>query len=244
MDIIKAIQTLEALASGCSPSSGEVIDRESVLNERDVIRALQIAIDQLKKPSSFSEVEISQGEIEIVIELFKNEKQKPNSSKMNSFFLGTKIFKFELIQNHTLYGKYKNVYSEGQLLDFFNDYFEDSASLNNRNEKERLYKQIDFFRTKPFNKLSDNAIKQLKEKINEIGILKKEHLSEYIVSSRIDYPRAYENWSEAEKELLKIAISYTNDLDLLSSCFQRGKSSIESCGQRIIYEMTNEETLH
>lgn len=49
MDINKTIEILEALASGCSPTTGEMINNDSVLNERDVIRAIQIAIDQLKK---------------------------------------------------------------------------------------------------------------------------------------------------------------------------------------------------
>ena len=79
----------------------------------------------------------------------------------------------------------------------------------------------------------------MKEKINELGVVKTENLSEYIQNARVNYPRAYESWSEVEKELLSKAIKYTNDLDLLSECFQRGKGSIESCGQRIIYESQN-----
>ena len=46
----------------------------------------------------------------------------------------------------------------------------------------------------------------------------------------------YKEALELEKELLSKAIKYTNDLELLSNCFQRGKGSIESCGRRLIYE--------
>lgn len=34
-------------------------------------------------------------------------------------------------------------------------------------------------------------------------------------------------------------MEYTNDLDLLSKCFQRGNGSIETCGQRIIFKSQN-----
>ena len=49
MDKNTTIEILEALASGYSPKTGEMFPDESVLNEREVIRALQIAIDELKK---------------------------------------------------------------------------------------------------------------------------------------------------------------------------------------------------
>ncbi len=74
-------------------------------------------------------------------------------------------------------------------------------------------------------------------------MLKTENLSEYTQNARKNYPRAYESWSEKEKELLFKALKYTNDLDLLSECFQRGKGSIESCGQRLIYESLNENDI-
>ncbi|MBK0369224.1 hypothetical protein [Flavobacterium agrisoli] len=48
MDQIRALEILEDIASGCSPTTGELVRNDSVLNERDVIRALQIAIDTLK----------------------------------------------------------------------------------------------------------------------------------------------------------------------------------------------------
>ena len=47
------------------------------------------------------------------------------------------------------------------------------------------------------------STKQLKNKINEIGILKTEDLSEYIVNARVRHFRAYESWTDKEKELLE-----------------------------------------
>ncbi|MHA7111939.1 hypothetical protein ACRTDU_17555 [Sunxiuqinia elliptica] len=241
MNINKTIEILEALASGCSPTTGEMIDSNSVLNERDVIRALQIAIDNLKtkEPRTISDVEIDETDIKAVIELFKEEEQNPTSNKLVDFFLGTRKFKNQTLVLNQLYGKYQNLYQKGQLLDFFTQYLADNNLINRNNRKNNPYKEIDFFQKETFNRLSAKAINQLKEKIDVLGILKTENLSEYIQNARITHPRAYESWTDTEKELLSKAIEYTNDLDLLSDCFQRGKGSIESCGQRLIYESQN-----
>lgn len=178
-------------------------------------------------------------EIKNVIELFKKEEQNPTSNKLVGFFLGTRKFKNETLVSNQFYGKYRNLYQKGQLLDFFTLYLSENNQTNRNIRKNNPYKEIDFFQKETFNKLSDKAVNQLKEKVNELGILKTENLSEYVQNARINHPRAYESWTETEKELLSKAIQYTNDLDLLSDCFQRGKGSIESCGQRLIYESQN-----
>lgn len=241
MDIHKTIEILEALASGCSPATGEMINNDSVLHEREVIRAIQIAIDQLKinAPQPVSDVEIDELDIKNTIELFKKEGQNPSSNKLVGFFLGTRKFKNQTLVSNQLYGKYRNLYQNGQLLDFFTQYLADNNLANRNNRNNYPYKEIDFFQKETFNRLSEKAINQLKEKIDELGILKTKNLSEYVQNARINYPRAYESWTETEKELLNKALKYTNDLDLLSVCFQRGKGSIESCGQRLIYESQN-----
>jgi hypothetical protein len=163
MDIAKTIEILEALASGCSPKTGEMVGDDSVLNEREVIRALQFAIDVLKRD--------------------------------------------KLI-----------------------------APIIGGNKKGKPYKEVDFFQKEKFNMLTIEAINKLKKDVKELGVIKLDNLSEYIINARLEHPRAYEAWSDKERQLLSDALKYTNDLDLLSECFQRGKGSIESFGQKLIYE--------
>lgn len=242
MDKNRALEILEALASGCSPTTGEVIINDSVLNERNVIRALQIAIENLKRENQndFQQsIVIDETIIKSAIELFNENKRGVSDNSLTGFFLGTRNFKNKNLISNPLYGKFKDEFTKGQLLDFFNQYLTENNLTKKRNHKYELYKEIDFFEKEIFNTLSDKAIEQLKEKITDIGVLKTENLSESVQNSRINHPRAYETWSEAEIELLRKAIKYTNDLDLLSKCFQRGKGSIKSYGQRIIYESKN-----
>lgn len=243
MNLDKALQVLEALASGCSPKTGEIITDESILNERDVIRALQVAIDLLKKETFINQnnIDIQSEEIENVKSIFGEKSISLTTNKLVGFFLGIRKFKDFTIINNKLYGKYSGVYTQGQLIDFFSEYLGENGLGKNKDE---TYREIDFFQKERFNRLTENAINQLKEKINEIGVLKTENLSEYTQNARQNYPRAYESWSEKEKELLFKALRYTNDLDLLSECFQRGRGSIESYGQKLIYESLNDSVIN
>lgn len=238
MDLIKTIEILEALAAGCSPTTGEIVDQKSVLNERDVIRALQVAIDQLKtdvRPVD-PDVEIDLKDIDSVFELFDEVEERPTVRKLVGFFLGNRKFKKERVVSDPQYGKYQGLLQQGQLFDFFTKYKAEHPFHFRGNQKNNRYREIDFFQKEPFNHLSEPSIKQLKEKVELLGVQKTENLSEIVQNARINHPRAFESWTEHEKALLKRAIDYTNDLDLLSACFQRGKGAIESCGQRLIYE--------
>jgi hypothetical protein len=270
MKIEKALETLEALASGCSPQTGELVENESVLNERDVIRALERAIYELERlntlkdelnerdienseiktnnkgikknevETNIKEININNLEVDTVIKLFKSIDYSHTYTRLTHFFLKSKQFNSPVLNSNELYGKYLGQYRKQDLEKFFRRYFlENGFTINgkDKNDKKLLpWENIDFFNLERFNKLTEKAIEQLKGKINEIGILKTEDLSEYTINSRVKYFRAYEKWSDKEKELLNKALEYTNDIELLSECFQRGKGSIESCGKRLIYE--------
>lgn len=243
MDLHKTIAVLEALASGCSPTTGEMVPDESVLNERDVIRALQVAIDRLKEevPKNHSDVEIDEEDIEAAIQLFQEHQMSPTCNRLASFFLATRKYRKESIISNELYGKYKNTYQKGQLLDFFTTYLANNGYSKHgektiKSGKNEPWEAIDFFEKETFNNLSEEAVSQLKEKINELGVTKIDNLSDYVQQARINYPRAYEPWADAEKELLYETLQHTNDLELLMEYFQRGRGAIKSCGQKLIYE--------
>jgi ribosomal protein S18 len=237
MNIDKAIKILEALASGCSPATGEVIPNNNILNDRDVIRALQFAIDSLRQEQTekSTNIEIDESDIQNAIQLFKEQDRNPTANSLTGFFLSTRQFKNTAILSSKLYGKFKGAYTSGQLLDFFFQYLSEKQIAPKNKFRNDAYSQIDYFEKEKFNKLTENGIKQLKEKISEIGILKTENLSDYVVEARKTYPRAYENWSAKEIEILSKAIKYTNDLSLLADCFQRGKGSIEQAAKKIIF---------
>ncbi len=91
-----------------------------------------------------------------------------------------------------------------------------------------------YFKGDKFNKLSDKAIERLKDRVDNLGVLKNESLSDYVLEARKEHPRAYEAWSNEEKNLLRTALEYTNDLKLLAECFQRNKGALKSTGDKIV----------
>lgn len=237
----RTIEILEALASGCSPLTGEIINNDSVLNERDVIRALQYAIIELKDGNRVTDVtndsvNIDKDEVETILNVFLKVGSKPSINKLTSFCLGNRKFRIEEILQHDLYGKYANIYSKGQLIDFFTKYLSGNYSSSQITSIQSPWRDIDFFEKQLFNKLSNPAIKQLKKKISDIEIVKTEGLTEQTREARIKNYRYREPWSQVEIELLEKAINYTNDLNLLSTCFGRSIGSIRTYGKKIIYK--------
>lgn len=233
---------LEALASGYSPATGAIIENESVLNERNVIRALQIAINRLKREEDAmpqqTAVEISDEEINTAMRLFEDHNTSPAHGRLACFFLASRFAKEGFLRSHELYGKYKGIYQRGQLMDFFAAYF-GKAGLSRygkriKKEVDELRARSDFFQKELFNNLSEEAEAQLQSKVNELEMSRTENLSDLVKNARKNYPRSYEPWTDIEEELLWEALQYTNDLRLLSRCFQRGQVGIEQRGQLLI----------
>lgn len=246
MNINKTIEILEALASGCSPATGERIPENSVLNERDVIRALQIAIDNLKKGASVISdpgIEIDNEDIKVAIHLFQEHENTATANRLTDFFLATRAFRNAVFTQNKLYGKYKKLYKKGHLQDFFANYLlQNGYSSSQRIRSKKPWDDIDFFQKKAFNDLSEADINQLKEKVNELGVTKTDKISDDVKTARINHPRAYEPWNETEKKLLINALQYTNDIKLLMQCFQRGEGAIVSYGKKLIYQSQNKNT--
>lgn len=248
MNLNQTVRVLEALASGCSPTTGAVAANESILNERDVIRALQVAIEQLKNEpdKNLPGINIDAADIQSAIAFFTAQKQTVNAEYLSDFFSATRAFKNEPINQHELYGKYKGQYTKGSLLDFLSNWLQDHKGGKNKKSghkaaTDKPWQEIVFFQQAPFNHYSQKAIDQLKHKVGELPLGKSENLAAYILKARLHYPRSHEPWKAAEDELLWGALLQTNDLKLLSECFQRGAHAIEERGKRLLYEQQHKQ---
>lgn len=238
----KQLDILEALALGFSPITGEVLGENSIVRDASVVSALREIVDKLKNKSAdlSDEINISENQISVVVELFKSCNVTVTANRLASFMLGLKKFKNQLITSHELFSKYDGIYKLGQLSDYFTEYLSKMSQGNNYSEYKHkdqdALKKIDFFQKPVFNTLTQTDIKQIKNKVREIDFKKADNLSDYIIKARIRYPRAYEPWTAYEVDLLKQAIVQTNELEILSTCFQRGGGSLESRGKKIIFE--------
>jgi hypothetical protein len=243
----EALHILNALAEGCSPFTGEVIDHCNVLNEREVIRALQMGIDALKTEEAYSkkfaleapeDLSLDEGLIMTVLNKFKSLQYAATPHKLTLFFRGSKALHNEHLKEDELFGCLKGKARYYSLKYFLEDYFDKhEKKLAEYCFDEKAWEKIDFFEKKYFCRLSEKATNQLRQKISQIELIKKEEdLSDALLNIRMHHPRSHEPWSETEKELLCKAMHYTNDLKLLSTCFQRGERSIEIAGKKLIFE--------
>ena len=245
----EAVKILDALAEGCSPFTGEMLEDHVILNERQVIRALQKAIDSLsvsdhesteKDRNKAEQMDIEDEKIIAAINILKEEKIHITPSKLTRFFLGSRTFNSETLRQSTVFGMLRHNHTYNSLKPLINKFFKENSSLlpSHPSKENKPWASIDYFQQKSFCKLSEKAINQLREKVGDIPLVKtaQDELPEYVINARKDHSRAYEPWSEKELELLSKAILYTNNLLVLSKCFQRGPGSVSSCGKRLIYE--------
>lgn len=243
MNLNQTITVLEALASGCSPTTGTVVTEESVLNERDVIRALQVAIERLKNEPSKNRpgIDIDAAEIRTIIQLLSKQEQTVTPNKLADFFLAGKAIIDESFTAHELYGKYKERYAKDELQDFFSTWLQNHGAPQKKKRSREMepWKAIDFFQQVTFNHYSPEGMEQLKQQVAALGLINNENIAEYIQKARLHYPRSHEPWKAPEDELLAIALQQTNDLGVLSACFQRGTNAIEARGKRLLYEQQN-----
>jgi hypothetical protein len=171
----------------------------------------------------------------------------PSSAKIARFFLGSRGFKNESVTRNKLFGKFRGRFTYDTLKPFVEQLllenphlkrsYKSSSGLPSQEKEVKPWAQIDYFQREYFCQLTDKAINQLKDRITGLGIIKiPETLSEAIIQIRIKHPRAYEPWSEKEIEYFCRALRYTNNLEILSVCFQRGQSALESLGKKLIFK--------
>lgn len=230
MDLKETIEILQSLALGIDPESGESLAENSVLHHKKVHSALLIALYSLETELTKAEGElIPEDEIEKALEALATGDYSGSPNQLTGFFLGNRAFNKGNPTSHDLYGRYDSVYSKGQLLDFFME----------RKEKVKLadepWREVSFFEEPKFNRLSERALEQLRERVDAIPIQRTD-LPNYMLRIREKYPRAYEPWIQDEVYLFSNALKYTNDVEVLAECFGRSNNSVKSFGKRFLYE--------
>ena len=226
MNTNKSIELLENLKRSISENENFTLETSD---------ALEFAIEKLKTEQNGG-LPIDKSEISTVADWLRSNSVNPTYSRITKFLLGNHRQLPVEVTSHELFGKYKNIYKRGELTDFvmsMKNQARETSPQRNTNQPPR-WRSVTYFQEQTFNKLSDNAINQLKDKIAEIELVNKDNLSSSILEYRKINPRYREPWSEKEIILLETAIKYTNDLELLSKSFGRTSKAIEVQGQQLI----------
>ncbi len=116
MNSQQEIEILETLASKYSDSTNQ--------EAKDVFVALQNSISVLKsnRVKKLGEKRIEDNEIMDIILLFNANNVSPSYTKLANFFLGYALFKAPKINEHVLYGAYKQNYTRKEMVSICKNY--------------------------------------------------------------------------------------------------------------------------
>jgi len=158
-------------------------------------------------------------------------------------FIGSRSIVDRNLKALSSYNRYRGIYTRTAIhthLMKFNDRHPDVLPENiDRKARtvDRPWREVDFFRTAPFDKLDETKETELRQAVTALGLRKPDNqLPEYMAIARRNYPRSYEPWVRDEQALLIEAMCYTNDAAKLASVFARSARSIEETGQRLIWD--------
>jgi hypothetical protein len=222
------------MADGCSPLTGEVLPADHVLLDERVMEALLIAIEALQGKPLPVDVQLDADDLLEAVELYRALAITPTAHRLSALLAGERSIKDTELLQHALYGKHRGRYTKAQLLPSVEQWVK-QHNINppkQRPEGERVIHP--YFQAAPYNKLSERAIAQLKEKIHELPLQRTEGLSASLIERRLTWPRSHEPWPEEEMRLLKKALEFTNDLAFLSTAFGRTDFAISAQAEKLL----------
>jgi hypothetical protein len=232
----RIIEIFEALLDGYSPTTGESLEDNIILNDREIIRALTTIVLKLKETPSSHERAVSKIDSDdflIAIKAFERYNVNVTENRLRKFFSGRSLN--EKLNSHELFGKYEDSLTSKAVYMSIKELFSNFRNNPSKKRKVKEWSNILFPEGEIFNSLSSYELELYKNSINELGIVKSEDLSVYIIDARRNFKRAYEPWLEKENQILNEVIEKTNDLEVLSEIFQRGRRGIESQAKKLIY---------
>ncbi len=101
--------------------------------------------------------------------------------------------------------------------------------------KEETVESDEFFKAPVFNSFSEKERENLISAVNQLPLLRKSSDidNEFILEQRKVFTRAYDHWSDKEKQMLNDALQKTNDVIFISKVFQRNPDNIKSSIKKI-----------
>ena len=254
MEKVEALNILEQMAAGMHPFTHEKLAEDHLLNERKVIRALQMAIDvhlwpreaTVSTSAKAKNVEIPaeyamhlSGEcIDEYLAVLKERKLKCSSAMLaKSLFGSVQGKQAKHYRALDFYGVLRGKVSVKLIEEKINTYLVKQPVSEVAQAPQEAWKNVAYFKHPNFSFLEADRQAAIGKQIALIpGVKKPEQIPAYMQKARLQYPRAYEPWLADEKLLLEECLGVTNDLKLLSTLFLRGAGAIKNMGQKLIYE--------
>ncbi|TXF88507.1 hypothetical protein FUA23_14570 [Neolewinella aurantiaca] len=238
------IDILDGLRNGVDPRTGETFHKkDSCLGQPEVRRSLNSLIKTLTLPVDPEAINIPDQLVKETCAALRELGYAPCVAQLAKIFIGSRSIADHSLKGLVAYNKYRGVYKRElihtHLMEFhrrFPEILPEIAKVNKRTVHEP-WGEIDFFRVAVFDKMDIEKEAEVKKAIDGLGLRKENHrLPAYMQKARESYSRSFEPWVRDEQALLIEAMCYSNDLKRLSDIFGRSPRSLESMGQRLIFE--------
>jgi len=127
----------------------------------------------------------------------------------------------------TFYGLLKDKFSHSDINPHIKRFLEENPSAKGVLTEAEVE---EFFTSAVFQNISEDELGKIRTEINGLPLLRADESisNDYILEQRKTYKRSYEPWGERETGLFLTAVEKTNDMELLSSLFQRNAGNLRS----------------
>ncbi|MCP9236695.1 hypothetical protein [Lewinella sp. JB7] len=239
------LKLLRSLHGGSDPLTGTPVPTDSCLHD-SVIRSglddlIRTVSDHAPTPHA-----PSAREVEELCDALRTMDYAPTVQQLARIFTGSRSIADPRLRGLPAYRRYRGVLSRRALEEILGTHpplstKSASAKTGGAGASEG-WREIDFFTTDAFDKLSSDKAEELRREIAALGMRKPtDRLPAYMARARATVARAFEPWTREEKALLIEAMCYTNDSERLATIFERSPASVRRTGQQLIYRSQKKE---
>ena len=228
---------LDALTQRTNPVTGELAAADSCLQQDDVQQDIVALINRLRDRQTAAAT-LTESEITELCAELRALEYSPTVAQVARVLTGSRSIADPRLRSLKGYRRYRGVFTRRVLTDLLKQYREliEGPSAPPAVRAEKPWRQVDFFDTEAFDKLTDDKATELYREVEALGLRKAtDRLPDYMARARTHLPRAFEPWTREERALLIEAMCYTNDAEKLASIFGRSKSAVRQEGKRLIW---------
>ena len=232
---------LETLEQDTNPLTGEVAAAGSCLRRPDVRQDIRSLLHRLRDRQTAATT-ITETEIAEVCAELRALDYSPTVAQVARVLTGSRSIADPRLRGLKGYRRYRGVFTRRVLTDLLKQYRELIEGVKTTpapkapRVADKPWRQVDFFDTDAFDKLTDDKATELYREVEALGLRKStDRLPDYMARAREHLPRAFEPWTREERALLIEAMCYTNDSEKLASIFGRSKSAVRQEGKRLIW---------
>ena len=216
MTIAALLTLLRALRDETDPLTGEPVRPDSALADHETKRGIARLIQDITDRDTPVPT-ITVAEITALRDALCELDYQPTVEQLDKVFRGSRSIADPRLRGLPAYRRYRSVLTRKQVREMLVPHTalitgtEVTAAPKTRAAAAKPWRDIDFFTTDAFDKLTDDKATELYREVQALGLQKPtDRLPAYMARARKNIPRSFEPWTREERALLIEAMCYTN----------------------------------